>query len=790
MTDSTTNSHWAARTIALASGLALASGAARAVSGAVDYGWTFERASWSGADAVAGYLPAALLLALVIAWLMRKSEGRSVLWPVLTAAGAGIGLVFSPLAGLTPAAGPTAALPAGLIAALSGWLVCGARARVTAPLLLVLALLSWPLALQLAPRFTARTIEYDLIAEEDSWTVISERSDAPIKVATITPSIAIARARDGVPSIVLPPPAEVEFVVPPSDGPLRLATRAGISRWLSSRDAEERGRELAGELAEDESVRVRFQLELDGEMVFDETVEWRDDNSARWHDATGAAGIELRPGQVVKLRTLPIEGSDRLAPELQAGFSRLALERVIETRSEPASPAAPNIIFVVMDTLRADRTSLGGHAGYTPQLGKFAESGVTYLNAYATSPWTWPSTASLLSGMQPNTHGVLTSVQSFFDSRIDTLAELLQARGYVTAAIIGNPLIVKAQNFDQGFQHFRSTDSGVFVDSDVLVPEAIEWLRATAPARCFLYLHLVDPHEPHDPTPAAYAAVGAANGEAPDGYPKQGLTGFKFQINRRRRNAAAGSETDLSWIGPAHQSWMQTSYNAAVWTGDAEFGRLLQAVEDLGMADNTIIVFTSDHGEELLDHGHVEHIHSLWGELTRVPMVIVGPGIPRGIQVDAPVSNRHLMPTLAKLGDARVRTIDDFFDLADPEAVESAPLYFSTENGIWGPQNAQRVYGVRRENWVLHYAPSATRVGGPEHFEGEPIAGDWRLFDLNIDPTEQDDLSRAEPERAAALRKLLLDNLAEQVENRHGGRITSGDAMLEMLRNIGYTGNE
>jgi arylsulfatase A-like enzyme len=790
MSNTNTTSSLALRTLALASGLALAGGAARAVSGIVDYGWTFERAAWSGAGAVADQTPSALLLALAVAALMRRSDERPAYWPMLAMAGAGVGLVYSPLSTLTQVAGPLAIIPAALIAAITGWLACGSKVRASAPVLFLLALLSWPLALQLAPRITARTITYDLIAEDDSWTVITERSDAPIKVATITPSIAIAKARDGVPSIVLPPPAEVEFVVPAAGGPLRLATRAGISRWLSPRGDEQRGREIATELAEGESVRVHFQLEVDGVVVFDDVSEWRDDDTARWLEVTDEAGMELLPGQVVRLRTLPLEGSDRLAAELQAGFSRLALERVVETRSEPATPDAPNIIFVVMDTLRADRTSLGGHSGFTPELGKFAESGVTYLNAYATSPWTWPSTASLLSGMQPNTHGVLSSIESFLDSRIDTLAELLQARGYATAAIIGNPLIVKAQNFDQGFQHFRSTDSGIFVDSDVLVPEAIEWLRATAPARCFLYLHLVDPHEPHDPTPEAYAAVGAGNGEAPDGYPKQGLTGFKFQINRRRRNADTNDDSGRTWIAPEHESWMQTSYNAAVLTGDAQFGRLLRAVEELGMSDNTIIVFTSDHGEELLDHGHVEHIHSLWGELTRAPLVIAGPGVPRGLRVEAPVSNRHLMPTLAKLGDARVRAIDDFFDLTKPEQLAQAPLFFSTENGIWGSQDEQRVYGVRLGNWVLHYAPIATRAGGPELFEGEPVAGDWRLFDLAADPTEHEDLSRAQPERAAALRKLLLDNLAEQVEHRHGGRISSGDAMLEMLRNIGYTGGD
>lgn len=784
MTSPAMKTHWAVRSVALASGLTLAGGVASALSGRIAYGWTVERAIWFGADSVLEWVPSAAILGIAAVLLTRRSA-RS--FTALTAAAAAVAMIYCAPAAWAPAGGLIRIASVALLGACAGFLATGRLARVTAPVFLGFAILSLPLALRFAPRYTSRVITHDLLAEADSWSVVAERADAPVRVATITPSIAIAKARDGVPSIVLPPPAEIEFVVPPSDGPVRLTTRAGISRWLSARDGEERGRELGAVLREAESVRVRFQFELDGTVLFDETAEWRDDASARWIEVTGEAGIELLPGQVVKLRTLPLEGAEHLAPQLQAGFSRLALERVEARRSETASPDEPNIVFVVMDTLRMDRTSIGGRDGFTPQLAKFAELGTSYDNAYATSPWTWPSTASLLSGMQPNTHGVLTSTQSFLDSRIDTLAELLQARGYATAAIIGNPLIVKAQNFDQGFQHFRSTDSGIFVDSDVLVPEAIEWLRETAPARCFLYLHLVDPHEPHDPTPEAYAAVGA--GEQPDGYPKQGLTGFKFEINRRRR-ADSTKGDDLSWIPPAHRSWMQSSYNAAVWTGDAAFGRLMEALEELGMANNTIVVFTTDHGEELLDHGHVEHIHSLWGELTRAPLVIVGPGVPRGLRVATPVSNRHLMPTLAKLGGAQAHALENFFDLSLPDRVREEPLFFSTENGIWGRQDSQRLYGVRSDDWVLHYAPHATRAGEPELHEGEPIVGDWRLFDLAVDPLERSDLSRTHPDLAAALRGVLLENLADQVEHRHGGAITSGDAMLEMLRNIGYTGGD
>jgi hypothetical protein len=184
---------------------------------------------------------------------------------------------------------------------------------------------------------------------------------------------------------------------------------------------------------------------------------------------------------------------------IESAFAGLELElerRAPRTRS---SPDRPNLVLVVIDTLRADRLSSQGYSRPTsPALDALAEDGVRWSDAWSVAPWTWPSTASILTGAQPPEHGVLNEFSCYLPETREVLAERLRAEGFATAAVSTNPLISPGQNFDQGFDTYELLP---WARSTEALPRAIERLESFGDERFLLYLHLTDPHLPFEPEP-------------------------------------------------------------------------------------------------------------------------------------------------------------------------------------------------------------------------------------------------------------------------------------------------
>ncbi len=618
-----------------------------------------------------------------------------------------------------------------------------------------------------------RIVELDLVTLEqledptNFLRLVSSRPGAGPTRGVITPWIDQQTDTGDKPSLVLPPPAAVEFVVPLGSDGARLQAAAGAD-------------ELCVKLLPEgtDVLPVEYRILVDDEVRWSEVVEHRpmaagvwDATPMRWRhvESGGERRIPHLAGQTERFETSHVEdllpagfGASAFEPEhLRVGFGGAAIER---TRLRPraiATQSAPNIVFIVIDTLRRDRLGCYGYGkDTTPNIDRFAKGGLLFEDAYTTSSWTWPSTASLMTGLLPDGHGVRSSEACTLAQGLETLAEALQFRGYTTAAFVGNPIVEPNRYFDQGFETFdvRVPD---FRMSDEFVPNALAWLDEQAPLRFFLYLHLVDPHTPHRPHPAESARLGL--GAPPADWPERGLDGvlLKDQPSAEVKQYA----NDI--------------YDASVATADRWVGEVLNQLEELGLSESTIVCVTSDHGEELFDRGLHGHGHSLNAELVRAPLVLRGPGIPVGRRRGV-VSNRHVPTTLAAFAGTALRSKSPMIHLVDDAPPDEAVV--ETQKGRRNGTPYHPMYGIRRANETTIWWPSEKPLK-------DIPASDMMHFDDLADPEQAHDLVRVAEDRAR-------ENVARIRTIAEGAKIDLPAAVMgagaqgrDTLAAIGYSGD-
>jgi arylsulfatase A-like enzyme len=632
----------------------------------------------------------------------------------------------------------------------------------------------------------------EVLARADSWKRIE--GTASVGILT-TPGDYRVDAGD-LPAVLMPPPCTVSFQVPALDvaqDSLSLRLAAGVDAMVFDAIDEYKG---AGQPA-----LFGFEVSLGGEVLFETEIEARqgqERTERSWKRPSGAnavgAGvlrkgrITCSPGDVITLRTWQKAGPKAPTENWRIGFGGLRIERDLYVDREPSSPTQPNVILIVQDTLRYDRTSVGGYGlPTTPALERLAGSGLSFDEAYAASSWTWPSTAAILTGRTPEVNGVTGRDSCYLASGNETLAEALQRRGYTTGAFTRNPLIVSEKNFDQGFETFD--DSHRFQKTGTLLPKIMDWLEQRGDERFFLYLHLVDSHGPLTPLASEVERLG---------FPPIIKTADGQRVTELRESLLHGAGYNrklerIEYVAPAELAEMNRLYDASVASGDTYLAKIMDWVESQGLGDETVIAFTSDHGEEWLDHGHLEHAHSLYSELVRVPLVIAGPGIPKGEVASGPISNRRLAGSLAHIGQADLG--DGVGSLGiegyDLDERSTGPVFFSTRYALWNAQRDQQTYGIRIGDEVLHYCPTGRPFGVSK--ANAPPEGEWRLFNLADDPKELHDLAAERPKRARELRNQLLDSLLERAEAAQevtgGLDVDAGAATMDMLGRIGYLGD-
>jgi len=335
-------------------------------------------------------------------------------------------------------------------------------------------------------------------------------------------------------------------------------------------------------------------------------------------------------------------------------------------RAKP-SGALPNVVMVVIDTLRADSLScysqLADGRKTSPVLDELAESGMRFESAYAQAPWTRPATASLFTGLYPASHGIVTPFDPLAKS-IPTTATMLQQRGYQTAAFSANPQISKAFGFHNGFDHFWSSttrlkdqsagirlsrklgfgnveiqpERGVLHSTADDVNQAVDhWLKYTASDEpTFLYVHYLDPHDPYAAPEDLLGVTSSGNVDESALYASQDLPPFPLE----GASLASLNEKELREL--------KRRYQTEVRFVDHRLGEMLQRLRESGVwGEDDYLIVTSDHGEEFHEHQQWQHGRSLYEEMIHVPLIVLGPEVPVGAVHSDPVELVDLLPTIA-----------------------------------------------------------------------------------------------------------------------------------------------
>jgi arylsulfatase A-like enzyme len=434
----------------------------------------------------------------------------------------------------------------------------------------------------------------------------------------------------------------------------------------------------------------------------------------------------------------------------------------------------PDVLLIVVDTLRADRLGpWGGPPGLTPFMDALAASGVVFTNAYSTSSWTNPAVASLFTSRYPSQHHV-----SQFDSRLAddevTLAERLGAGGWRRVGMVANFRLLGQLGFGQGFDawfpevaarepkvraHRIGQNAIRFYDRQLAPHPWSRWTRHPL----LLYLHFMEPHAPYDPPEAVRRArVGA---------PPAGVD--EAAASAKLMDAARWND-----LSPPELSYLERLYDGAVAGLDAELVRLFRRLRQRGLLDHTIVVLTADHGEEFDEHGGMQHGTALYEETVHVPLMMAGPGLPAGQVVTDEVSLVDVAPTLlALLGlppEPRFEgrsLLDRSGSRAHPDGVLLELLPIADRLDL-----RRHTAGIVRDRLaVLTPGPG----GGTDESE---------TFDLSHDPHELRPDPPALAEQGAALRARLAERRADLATRAGVAEIVPLDqATRARLRALGYT---
>ena len=532
-----------------------------------------------------------------------------------------------------------------------------------------------------------------------------------------------------------------------------------LFRWLS-----ERSPRLALEAGwrSGSSVRIVVDLEPDG----GEPVEvWR----GELHGGEPRS-VDLSPwaGRLARLR-LSAPGADVIWRRIELlGHGEEPPTSLYEAR-EPAPVVAeprPNLLLYVVDALRADRTSLYGyHRRTTPRLEELARSSILFDPAWANASWTRPATATLLTGTLPSVHGATNTLSALVNTS-ELLSETLQAAGYATYALVANPYLHGPWSFDRGWHEYRYVDTApTFADSSAaLNREAILRLAelATDERPFFLYLHSMDVHAPYRP-PEGYRGFVDPEYQGPmDGSTRS----VKELLQALRRDGAEAHREDLARLGGL--------YDGGVLHNDARIGELLDAMEELGLLETTAVLVTSDHGEELFEHGGAMHGHTLYQEQIAIPMLLRPPG---GVEPRRVAGAQQLDVAVMLAALAGVTPSQAIGRRLYAESGETRrPLFAEVEMAD------RRVWSFVEGDMKLHYNRNPVHA----EWQGRETHG---LFDLRADPGETVNLYRTRP----VLAGYLLQRARETAGRLPGGTYQNAvepwrltEELRGRLRALGY----
>jgi arylsulfatase A-like enzyme/Tfp pilus assembly protein PilF len=425
-------------------------------------------------------------------------------------------------------------------------------------------------------------------------------------------------------------------------------------------------------------------------------------------------------------RTAALRAAIALALAALVGGAALIVYR------QAQRPRRPNLLLLTLDTLRADHLgAYGDKTAETPVLDGLASRGVRFEQVQSAIPLTGPSHATILTGLYPPVHGVRDNVVFALDPGHVTLAERLKQAGYRTGAFVGAYPVGADFGFRQGFDVFKegfkesSAEGGPQRRANEVADDVIAFIRSREAGPFFAWAHFYDPHAPYDP-PAPYKA-------------------------RFAGRAYAG---EIAFL-------------------DSQLGRVIEALGDSGHGEDTLIAALADHGESLGEHDEVTHAVLIYEATLRVPLILAGADVPRGLTLRSRVGTVDLLPTvLGLLGVPIPEELPgrDLRPLLRGERLTEQPLY------------AESLHGRLNCRWAALRAMT--------HAEYKLIEGARsELYNLTEDPGETRNLADIDSQRLERLRGLLRAALGKMAPG--GDRVRAAAAspqQEELLRSLGYLG--
>jgi arylsulfatase A-like enzyme len=411
----------------------------------------------------------------------------------------------------------------------------------------------------------------------------------------------------------------------------------------------------------------------------------------------------------------------------------------------------PNILLISIDTLRPDHLGCYGYSRPTsPQIDALARSGIVFEQAFTPTTWTLPAHASMLSGVTPYRHGAVVG-NSKIASAVPMLAEKLKASGYWTSGLVSGPYVGVRFGFDRGFDAFVERSKNDERELDVYQPLVLNAVDALEPP-FFLFVRYFNVHSPFSPEPRFNRFLREA-GEA--------LAIETADLRLLRQDLAAGRAT----VSPRERDRLVDLYDGEILTADFYVDELLRRVR--AKFPDTIVILTSDHGEEFLEHGNVLHGFTLFDEVLRVPLIVAGPGVPEGQRSSALVSLVDITPTILDLAGLPREGLDGLplsIYWKSPGIAGHPRLPLHTRSGDT-PQFRVNLRGVRTPATKLVVDVSTNRR---------------RLYDLAADPAEANPI-RKDP------RGLELARFLDQFIERPVERSAEPDpSQIEALKALGY----
>jgi choline-sulfatase len=403
-----------------------------------------------------------------------------------------------------------------------------------------------------------------------------------------------------------------------------------------------------------------------------------------------------------------------------------------------------NVVLFTFDTTRADHVGCyGNQSASTPRIDALAQTGVRFEKCFSVGPTTLPSHASILTGQYPFVHGVRNNGTHALPDSAQTLAEILQAEGFQTGAVVSAMVLNSRYGLGQGFDSYDDNLSAGPVQSSFLLREttgddatrrALDFLTTADDRPFFLWVHLFDPHDAYTP-PAGFA-------ERADG----------------------------------------NLYGGEIAFADEQMGLVLDAIKKQGKLDETLVVMTADHGESLGEHGEDTHAIFIYDATTHVPLVFSHPNLQQDFALSSPVSSVDIAPTILGLLGLPKPDIMDGLSLApiiinvngpalDAERVIYSESMFGYYNLGWA-----ELRGVRDHAWRYIQAPQ------PE------------LYDLTADPQEIQNLWQPDGSRPVFFRQQLNQFLQNGEQNNQSTKVSDMDpderAKLEALGYVSFAFDE